>query len=491
MPREITLRQWAAQCLSLLAWGRDVLHRGWVASLDYLVKTYHTPFRTIDVTLIHTKTLEDIEQARRMALLRCIVLSFSIGAIIVFFIIFAFPQTGIKTRIGNGIAIAFCVATLGLSYSRYARFASYFLLWCGFFWVTGFSATDPSGLSIRSVLLMSGVSILILGAGLVLPPIARRITVIVMSALAWGAVWLMPIKEPSSAFIMEPRVWALVYLGLLYSFTAILSWLSVRTITRVLEAFAAAYAREYELERQKDEFLHIASHELRAPLVPLVLAGYILEQRLTNVIPEGHESWLYVEEIHQHVKRMDRMVDLLLDVTRIDNERFQLDAVTCDIALVIRDVAATQRFVSRRAITATGVDAPVLMEGDARRLWQVFSNLLGNAVKYTSDETPIEIILRFVAPADRSGEWVQVIVHDHGPGIPEADLPHVFDRYYRVADLSMRQVEGWGLGLFLCQTIVTAHGGTIDVASTLGEGTTFTVLLPRDGTEHGAAPHFP
>jgi signal transduction histidine kinase len=278
--------------------------------------------------------------------------------------------------------------------------------------------------------------------------------------------------------VLHPHTLILLYLAGFYSLTAILSWLLVRTISRSLEALAIAYANVYALEQQKDEFLQIVSHELRTPLSPLALASYLLEQRLQEQEISHGEIVASVREIGLHVKRMDRMVDVLLDIQRIDHGRFLLEVGRCDIAEILQDVVDIHRFLSHRLIITAGLETPLEIEGDARRLWQVFSNIIRNAVKYTPVETPIEVTLHVRQSAEDLPTWVEVIIHDHGPGIAAGDLPALFERNHRVVRSAEQSNEGWGLGLFICRAIMTAHHGTIDASSEQGNGTTFTVSLP-------------
>lgn len=473
---------WVKRVLAL-GWrqGWPQLTRIWSAARHYVLAVYTEPFHQVDAALLQNHTLAEIEQGRRTALLRCIVLSFALGSIAIFFLLFAFAHLPGAVRLGNASGTLLCIGCLLLSYSRFRKLASLLFLIASLTWVLIFTLIDRSGLSIRSALFISAVDILILGAGLLLPHRLIWPVIGVMIALGLLVTALLPIKAPFPAVILYPRRTVLIYLALLYSFTAVLTWLYVRSTAATLQSIAAVFAQAYAIEQQKDTFLHVASHELRAPLTPLILGSRLLEKRLQRWPDAPHEITDLARDLAQHAKRMNGMVDLLLDVTRIDRQQFSLEIEECDIAQIVRDAVATQQLIARRPITTVGCDLPLPGAADPRRLWQVLTNLISNALKYTPVETAVEVALHEVH--ERPG-WLQIAVADLGPGIPAAELPHLFDRYYRAAGTAQMPIEGWGLGLYVCQAIVTAHGGTIEVASTLGAGTTFTVTLPRFTPAH-------
>lgn len=119
-----------------------------------------------------------------------------------------------------------------------------------------------------------------------------------------------------------------------------------------------------------------------------------------------------------------------------------------------------------------GPDEPVIIEGDALRLEQVLQNLIDNAIKYSPQGGPIIVRL------EHQGRQVAISVSDRGIGIPPDALPHLFNRFYRVSSAGTRQVSGMGLGLYVVKEIVTLHGGSIQIDSREGDGSTFTVVLP-------------
>jgi two-component system CheB/CheR fusion protein len=252
---------------------------------------------------------------------------------------------------------------------------------------------------------------------------------------------------------------------------------------------------ERSLQRLQEEFMALASHELRGPLTPLQSYLQLLERRLRDQ-PVGAPARQYVAIALRQVGRLRRLVDDLLDVTRLRTGRHslqlapvRLDELAGQAVELARTVAAEQaeqreqRGQGRRGsprIELDGEDVPLLVHGDEGRLEQVLLNLLTNALTHAPDTERIAVRLRRDGGPDGQAE---VEVQDDGPGIPAADLPHVFTRFYQVARSDRPPRSGLGLGLYIASELVAAHGGAIAVASEEGRGTTFTVRLPllRDG----------
>jgi signal transduction histidine kinase len=223
-----------------------------------------------------------------------------------------------------------------------------------------------------------------------------------------------------------------------------------------------------QLDYLKDTFIHIASHELRAPLTPLILSAQLLQHQ----IAKGAEPALLHQrgqEIVHHAKRMSRMVGEMLNMTRISEGRLTIAPSLADLAQMAREVVAEYCTISGRAIQLTGAEAPVLARCDADRIRQVLTNLLTNALKYAS--APAEIAVSISAGADTGP---RIAVRDTGPGIAPEVQEHLFERFYR----GTQQQEGLGLGLYIAQAIMQEHGGRLRVASAIGQGSTFVMELP-------------
>jgi PAS domain S-box-containing protein len=234
-------------------------------------------------------------------------------------------------------------------------------------------------------------------------------------------------------------------------------------------------ARAREDVRARDAFLTIAAHELRTPLTPLRLQVDRLfraarEGRLDRLTPERLAAALGV--IERQIDRQQRLVADLLDVGRIITRRFELDREELDLGALVGEAVDRRRADLARAGCEIAVHLAPGVAGrfDRRRLDHVVSHLLSNAVAYAPGE-PVTVDL-----SDEPG-GVTLVVGDHGPGIAPDDLARIFERFARAT--SDRHGGGLGLGLWLVQQIVEAHGGTVAVESVPARGCRFTVRLPR------------
>ncbi len=228
----------------------------------------------------------------------------------------------------------------------------------------------------------------------------------------------------------------------------------------------------------QDEFLSLASHELRTPLTSI--QGY-LDLLLLRAHRTSDDERLvrYATQALGQVRRLAALVRDLTDVARLQSGKLTLDRVPLDLVpLVARVVETAQDLPPGHTIDLDAGATPLWVHGDAGRLEQVLFNLLTNAIAHAPSETPIDVRLRRV-----DGD-ISLDVQDHGPGIVANQLPHLFSRFYQVARADRPSQGGLGLGLFICQEVVAAHGGRIVVASTEGEGATFTVWLPLLNAEN-------
>ncbi len=226
------------------------------------------------------------------------------------------------------------------------------------------------------------------------------------------------------------------------------------------------------LQRLQEEFMALASHELRTPLTALRGALQMLAKDVAAQ-PADARPRRYVERSLSHVKQLTRLVDDLMDVTRLQSGKYslQLEPVRLD-ELVADTVEIAQPLAAKQKIIFDGGGDALTVQGDAGRLRQVVMNLLMNAIQYAPDSDRIEVHLQ------RVDHQAQIQVQDYGPGISQTDLSHVFSRFYQATRSDRKRAGGLGLGLYLAREIVTAHGGQITAASSEGQGTTFTILLP-------------
>lgn len=226
------------------------------------------------------------------------------------------------------------------------------------------------------------------------------------------------------------------------------------------------------LERARRELTANVSHELRTPLTSI--KGFA-ETLLAGAMRDETSCRRFLEIIDQESNRLVKLVDDLLDLSRLESKRLSLEMGQVRVRDLVTDtVAKMQPLAGGRALELRQVESDVTVLADRDRLAQVLTNLVDNAIKFTRDDGRITVGWRTL-----NGE-VEVSVADDGPGILPADLPHVFERFYK-ADRSRAALPGGtGLGLAITKHIVEAHGGRIRVASAPGSGTTFAFTLPRD-----------
>ena len=256
---------------------------------------------------------------------------------------------------------------------------------------------------------------------------------------------------------------------------------SFRDITERANLLAALK----ESDRRKDEFLAILAHELRNPLAPIRNAVQILRAKGPPV-PEM--SWA-TDVIDRQVHQMSRLVDDLLDVSRITRGKIQLHKERIELAAVVKSAVEASRPLidkGRHEFTVTMPPEPIPLDADLTRLSQVFLNLLNNAAKYTEQGGRIWLTI------EREGDQVLVRVKDTGIGIPREMLPHIFDMFTQV-DRSLERAEGGlGIGLTLVQRLVERHGGTVEAHSEgPGKGSEFVVRLPIATEAEGKKTHGP
>ncbi|MBZ4395946.1 MULTISPECIES: hybrid sensor histidine kinase/response regulator [unclassified Myxococcus] len=220
----------------------------------------------------------------------------------------------------------------------------------------------------------------------------------------------------------------------------------------------------------REEFMSIASHELKTPLTPLKLGLYTMERRLTLGQPLELSTVL---KSKRQVERLVGLVDDLLDASRLDAGRLALDLAPLELGQLVAEVVDHFRAAFERPFAVEVPRERVWVRGDRDRLEQVLVNLLENAHKYSPPGEPIVVRVEKLASESR------IHVQDHGIGIPGADQSQVFQRFYRARNVSHRNFGGLGLGLFISHSIARLHGGALTLASAEGHGSTFTVSLPR------------
>jgi PAS domain S-box-containing protein len=236
---------------------------------------------------------------------------------------------------------------------------------------------------------------------------------------------------------------------------------------------AAALA---EVDRAKTQFFSNVSHEFRTPLTLMLGPPEAMLEKRGSMPPEDQAQ---VEAAHRNGLRLLKLVNSLLDFSRIEAGRVQACYEPVDLATLTADLASNFRSAMEAGGLKLNVDCPSLTRPVYvdREMWeQVVLNLLSNAFKFTFGGS-VSVKL------ESDGNNAILTVADTGVGIPDTELPHIFERFHRAENTRGRTYEGTGIGLALVQELVKLHGGNVHVQSRMGEGTTFTVSVPF-GTEH-------
>jgi len=226
-----------------------------------------------------------------------------------------------------------------------------------------------------------------------------------------------------------------------------------------------------ELNRMKSDFVSYVSHELRTPLTSIKM---FTEMMLSPAMRLGKKAHEYMRIIEGEADRLGRMVSTILDSARIEQGVEEYHFTSTDLALVVRKALSAMSFqLEQRKFRVTTRllrgRVPVLADADA--VSQAVVNIVANSIKYSTDKKSLTVRLL------RAGETLRLSVTDRGPGIPAESLPHLFERFYRDPTVK-RKIQGVGLGLPLVRHIMDAHGGHVEVESTVGKGSTFTLVFP-------------
>jgi signal transduction histidine kinase len=243
-------------------------------------------------------------------------------------------------------------------------------------------------------------------------------------------------------------------------------------VLTILSAEAAIAIENARLFQQSDLISEMV-HELRTPLTSIVAYSELL---LRHGLP-AEQINSFIETIHQEANRLSKMTNDFLDLSRLQSGRTPLALSSVDIAELARDVIGllTPQAAERGVRIDSQFSArPITISGDRERLRQVLVNLTGNAIKYNRPDGSIEI--KIEPQADR----IKIEVSDTGKGIPEKDLPHIFEKFFRVPD-SEGYAQGTGLGLSIVKQIIEAHNSEIEVRSTPDVGTSFSFTLKAAG----------
>lgn len=234
--------------------------------------------------------------------------------------------------------------------------------------------------------------------------------------------------------------------------------------------------QSYELDRSRREFVANASHELRTPLttIKMVIEALAGDEGVTK--NEMNKSFLDMAETES--TRMELLIKNLLTLSQLDSKTMNFNVREFDLEESVAYLAkslAVNASAHGHKLTFDGAYDPVIIRGDKIRIEQILINITSNAIKYTPDGGRISLRLHDL------GDRAEITITDNGVGIPEEDIPHLFERFYRVEKARSSDKGGTGLGLAIAKEFAVAHGGDIRVSSIVGKGTTFTVTLPKQG----------
>jgi len=226
-----------------------------------------------------------------------------------------------------------------------------------------------------------------------------------------------------------------------------------------------------ELERLREEWAAIVAHDLRQPVGVISLTAQLLAKLHEGDLPDQERK--AIARIRSASARLDRMINDLLDASRIEAKRLSIGWSTVDLGQLIAQVVENLQEVTAGHDLEVTAEPDLIARVDADRIQQVLENLVGNAVKYGSHGTPI------LVDAAGDDETIEVTVTNHGPGIVADQLPRLFNRFERTMEARAGRESGLGLGLYISKGLIEAHGGRLWAESVPGETTTFHFTVPR------------
>ena len=235
-----------------------------------------------------------------------------------------------------------------------------------------------------------------------------------------------------------------------------------------------ALEKEQELNELQRQFVSMSSHEFRTPLSIIDSTAQLLKRRIDSGRFTPEDAHQRIGKIRDAVKRMTRLMDSTLSAARMQDGKIEITLEPCDIGKVVREVCARQQEITQTHVISHDLaELPNTIQADSGSVEQMLTNLLSNAVKYAPDAPDIEVTAR------TEGSDVVISVRDHGIGIDADELGRIGERFFRAR--TSTGIAGTGIGLNLVRTLVEMHGGTTNLESRKGEGSTFTICLPVDG----------
>jgi signal transduction histidine kinase len=253
--------------------------------------------------------------------------------------------------------------------------------------------------------------------------------------------------------------------------TALIGFIDLMLLAGLYLAYSNV-RREIHLSRLKSDFVANVSHELKTPLALIRLFAETLE---LGRVPGEEKAKQYYRIINKESQRLTQLINNILDFSRIEAGRKQYRFIPTDLSRIVREVVEAYRFpIEQQGFTLeveVAEDLPEV-EIDPEAIEQALLNLVNNAIKYSPDQKYIRLEVR------RDGERILIAVRDEGIGVAKADQKRIFEKFYRAENTLVHTTKGSGLGLALVQHIMEAHGGSVELESAPGVGSTFTLVLP-------------
>jgi signal transduction histidine kinase len=236
---------------------------------------------------------------------------------------------------------------------------------------------------------------------------------------------------------------------------------------------AQIYRDAQEAVKLRDTFLSIASHELKTPLTTILGNAQMFQRRNARENNLSERDKRTLDVITAQSQRLNRMIAALLDISRIDTGQLSIEHNVVDFTQLARTVVDDLKpMLEQHQISLRIPNETIYVYGDELRLEQAFQNLLQNAAKYSPDSTSIDFVV------DVSDDQIKAQIIDTGIGIPEPAQAMIFTRFYRADNAQVQHISGMGVGLYVVKEVISLHGGTIEVCSQEGKGSTFTVTFP-------------
>ena len=262
--------------------------------------------------------------------------------------------------------------------------------------------------------------------------------------------------EPTTGLVLREMTGILTASGLIVLLLGLAFYFLIRTIIR-----------QRTLDEMKTDFTNNITHELKTPIA----VAYAANDALLNFGEQADKAKQrhYLTLCRQQLERLSGMVEQILSMSMERRRRFKLNIEPINLSELLQPVIEQQQLKADKPVTITTHIEPedLTVQADRAHLSNILNNLIDNAIKYSPNEAHVEI--------DASSTAISVT--DHGMGIAADKLPHIYDKFYRVPTGDLHDVKGYGLGLFYVKTMVEKHGWSIDVSSTKGEGTTFTIIF--------------